>query len=585
MPGVAPGAGKPAGRAALLFALLLVVALGDGCKKSTPAPALLPPAPVKTVARVRWLGKQRLTADTNAAFVMGIWNLEESKKLETQTLDRLAAGLVASNQVSVTGAQSPITNRQSQIAGPASLLRPLLDDLLQQESFVEVRQATNQPGELAFAIRLNDERAHLWETNLAAVLESLTGSRATAAPGRTNGWQLRFTSHQSPITNHSSAVTRTLELARAGEWTIMGLGQETNALAAELRGLIQREGVPFARQPKDFWLYADVDLRRVASALSLGCDLPADLPRLTVSLSGDGQTVRTLGQLDFPKPLPEDLGQWNIPTHLIHDPLVSFTAIRGIGPWLSSLKIWPDLGLGAPPSQFYFWAENGLPFLSFCAARLPNASNQVSQLAGRLVQQANLWLATNSRGWFERSTNSNGVTWQDLPMVMPWLQSGSSGADDLAFGGLVPDISTNRPPRELFLQVTDPTNLVAYDWEITGTRVGQWLYFGQFFRMFLHQAQLPPKSASVAWLNALEFKLGNCVSAVTRTGPAQLSLLRRSSLGFTSVELHLLADWLESPQFPRGLHTFLAPPEPPLRKRPAHPASGTSTNSAPPAHH
>jgi hypothetical protein len=580
-----PATGKQTGRAALPLALLLLLAVGSGCKKSAPPAALLlPPPPVETVARVHWLGKQRLAADTNAAFVMEIWTLAESKKLETQTLDRLAVGLLASNQLpvisnqlAVAGDQSPTTNRQSQITGPASLLRPLLDDLLQQESFVEVRQATNQPGELAFAIRLNGERARLWQTNLAAVLESLTGSRVVAVPGRSNGWQLRFTSHQSP-------VTRTIELARAGQWTVVGLGQETNALAAELRGFIQREGVPFPRQPKDFWLYADVDLRRAARALSLGWDPPADLPRLTVGVNGDGQAVRTRGQFNFPKPLPDDLGQWNIPTPLIHDPLVSFTAIRGIGPWLSSLKLWPDLAPGGPPSQLYFWAENGLPFLSFCAARLPNASNQVSQLAGRLVEKANPWLATNSQGWLERSTNFNGVAWKDLPLVEPWLQSLSSGADDLAFGGLVPDLSTNQPPAGLFLQVTGPTNLVAYDWEMTGTRVGQWLYFGQFFRMFLRQAQLPPKSASVAWLNALEFKLGNSVSGVTRTGPAQLSLLRRSSLGLTSVELHLLADWLESPEFPRGLHTLLGPPGPPFRKKPAHPVGGTSTNSPPPAH-
>ena len=181
-PGNAAGAGNRAGRAGLLFALLLVMALGDGCKKSAPPPSLLPllPAPVETVARIHWLGIKRLASETNAANFMAIWNLAESKKLETQTLDRLAMGLVASNQVAATGKQSsvisdqssvtsnqlsvisnhcqctpftpsPITSQPNQAPIPAhrraALLRPLLDDLLQQESFVEVRQATNQPGE------------------------------------------------------------------------------------------------------------------------------------------------------------------------------------------------------------------------------------------------------------------------------------------------------------------------------------------------------------------------------------------------------------------------------------------------------
>jgi hypothetical protein len=48
---------------------------------------------------------------------------------------------------------------------------------------------------------------------------------------------------------------------------------------------------------------------------------------------------------------------------------------------------------------------------------------------------------------------------------------------------------------------------------------------------------------------------------MARTGPAQLDFTRQSTVGFNALELHLLADWLESPQFPHGLHTFLAPPD------------------------
>jgi hypothetical protein len=565
-----------------VFALLLLAALAGGCKKSAPAPSLLPP-PVETVARFHWLGKQRLAADTNAASVMEIWNLPESKSLETQTLDRLTLGLLASNQLPVAGGQSPATNPPlaSQLPTtnnpPSTLLRPLLEDLLQQECFVEVRQATNQPGELACAIRLSETRAHLWETNLAAVVESMTGSRAAPAPGRTNGWQL-------PITGQRSPITRYLELARAGEWTVVGLGRKTNALVGEMLALIQRDGSPFASQPKEFWLYADVDLRRVASALLLDWSLPAELPRMTVAIDGDAQNVHTRGQFDFPKPLPAELEPWNIPTNLVHDPVCSFTAIRGLGPWLSSLKTWNDLQLGAPPNQLYFWAQGGLPFLTYCAAPLPTASNVVDQIAGRLVRKANPWLATNSIGQFARATNVNGVTWNDLPIMKPYLQSATTTGGEFVFIGLNSDLLTNRPvPPVLFQQVLGPANLVAYDWEITGSRIEQWLFSGQFLRMVSLRAQVPPKSVSVVWLQALESKLGNCATAVTRTGPAQLSFTRRSSIGFTAVELHLLADWLESPQFPRGLHTFLAQPDPLPRKKSAHSARGARTNSVPAA--
>jgi hypothetical protein len=59
--------------------------------------------------------------------------------------------------------------------------------------------------------------------------------------------------------------------------------------------------------------------------------------------------------------------------------------------------------------------------------------------------------------------------------------------------------------------------------------------------------------------------------------------VRRSSLGVTSDELDWLADWLESPQFPRGLNTFLGEPTHLPRKRPRPPRGGSGTNSVPPA--
>jgi len=583
-----PAVGRLAGCGAWLLALLVATGLGTGCKKPASAPPVLPPPSPETIARVHWLGKQRLAADTNAASVMAVWNLAQSRRLEAQVLDRLAVGLLTTNDVSaitnqltVTTAPSAatnqpltITNYQAHLTGAPALLRPLLEDVLQHESFLEIRQVTNQPGELALAIRLDAERAGLWETNLAAVVESLAGGRVTAVPGRTNGWELRFPCR-------GSQNPWLIELARAGEWTVVGLAPQTNALAGQLCRLASQTGQPFAEQSQELWLDAQADPGRVARALSPGWNLPADLPRLTVGFSGNGQSVRTHGHLDFPKPLPSDLGQWNIPTNLVHEPLISFTAIRGATPWLSRLKSWQGLGLGSPQEQLYFWGESGLPFLSFFAARLPNASNLVSQITSRLVEQANPWLATNSQGTFERATNYHGVIWKGLPLAEPFLRSGPGGSDDLVFGGLVRDLSTNRAPATLFQQITGPTNLVAYDWEMTGTRTLQWLYFGQFFRLFLHHAQVPPKSASVAWLSALEFKLGNYVSAVSQTGPAQLSFLRRSTIGLNSIELHLLADWFESPQFPRGLRTFVGPPESPLGNRPPRKANRTRTNSVP----
>jgi hypothetical protein len=558
----------------------LIGTLGGGCKKSTPAPLVLHPPPVETVVAVHWLGKQRLVGDTNAAFLMGVWNLAESKTLEGQTLDRLAIGLLATNEVRV--GKSNDTNPPAALAGSSALLRPLLEDLLQQESFIEVRQTTNLPGDLTFAIRLNEARARLWETNLATVVEGLTGTKVSPAPGRTNSWQVRFSVRAPQSTNN---IPRALELARAGEWTVIGLGHRTNVLTPDLLESVRQGGLAAESLLEAVWLHADVDLRRLASALLLDVSLPADLPRLTVDVRGDGQNLRTHGQFNFPQPLSADLAPWNIPTNLMHEPLCSFTAIRGLGHWLSTWKRWADLQLDTPPDQLCFWAQSGLPFFSFCAAPLPDASNVVSRITDRLVEKGTSGVDTNVAGYFTRATNFNGVVWAGLPVTDPFLRSTSATGGDVAFLGFTPDVMTNQAaPPALLLQAFSATNMVAYDWEITGPRVAQWIFMGQLLRVLSHHAQLPPKSAGIVWLLALENQLGNSITALTRTGPTQLTFTRRSSIGFTAIELHLLVDWLESPRFPYGLHTLLAPPETltiPMRAAPR--AGQASTNSIPPA--
>jgi len=76
-------------------------------------------------------------------------------------------------------------------------------------------------------------------------------------------------------------------------------------------------------------------------------------------------------------------------------------------------------------------------------------------------------------------------------------------------------------------------------------------------RLLFHKPQL--QSPATMWLKHLEPILGDSTTLVTRTGPARLSFNRTSTIGLTALELHLLADWVESPRFPRGLHTFTAP--------------------------
>jgi hypothetical protein len=593
----------------------VILASATGCNKSAPTEATgkavaqkvpTPPTPagppVETVARIHWLGMKQLAADTNAAYFISIWNLPESARLETETLDKLALAIWRLSPGGVpqgaSGSQDPATNQPSTLNPLLSTntLRPLLDDLVQEECYLEIRNSTNQPGELALAIRLEDQRAALWETNLAAAIESLTGARPAPTPDG-HGWNSRIT-FRTPATPPSDQAGPRLpplvSLTRSGAWTLLGLtlssatnpppaapNAESSYLNSAVSSLLSQLATNGPPPLTNYWLDAMLDLPRVASALACAWTLPADVPRISLTLLGDGQNVRTRGQLDFPKPLPFELEPWNVPTNLIREPLVSFTAIQGLKPWLSSLGTWKDLQAGVAPNQVFFWAQEEYPFLSYVALPLPAASNCVSTITQRLLQKSNPYLETNGLGFFVPAQNVHGVLWMDLPLMEPFARSITTNEGEFFLAGLLAHENTNRTmPSALLRQVVGPTNLVCYDWEMSGPRIDQWLYFGQLFRYALHYAQIPPKGAAVAWLKALEYKLINCATVVTRTRADQLSFVRKSSIGLTAVELHWLADWLESPAFPRGLHTFLAPPDP-LPRLKSHPSNTTSTNGMP----
>ena len=530
-----------------MFATIILLV---GCQKnkstghapsaSPPAQNLPAPSSVQVIARIHWLGIKQLSNETNAARFMGFWNIPQSQQLERQTLDKLSL------------APWPLLHRSFD-TNAATLVRPLLEDLVEDGCYLEIREATNQPGELALAIRLNDQRAAIWQTNLARVLESLTDIRPVPAAGGNYGWSLK--KHHVP--NY-------LELARAGGWTIFGAGQDHNTLVNDLETRLQHGQAPFMIGAANDWLTVDANLRQVANALALNWNLPDDMPEISLAVTGDGTNVLIGGNADFPRPLALDLKPWNIPTNLIDSSLASFTMVRGVSPWLKSLPAWNALQIGPPPDQACIWALRGLLTQSYFAAPLPDASNEVDKLADWVLQHQHHWFATNSLAKFEKSKSFNGLEWKGLPLMSPFVRSMTVGNQNFIYGGGFPNAIVTPLSIKVLQNDLSQTNLIYHDWEVTSLRTEEWTFMGQFARLVLHRAQLPPRSLGLLWLETITPKLGASVTDVTQTGPGQLSFTRKSEIGLTGIELNLLADWLESPQFPLGLHTLLAP-------RPAQP--------------
>jgi hypothetical protein len=110
--------------------------------------------------------------------------------------------------------------------------------------------------------------------------------------------------------------------------------------------------------------------------------------------------------------------------------------------------------------------------------------------------------------------------------------------------------STNPPPPELLGQVFNRPNLVYYDWEITGERLGDARPLLQLYDIANYYRFTGTNVVTQKWIEDLKPHLGNTGTEITQGSPRELLFMRRSHLGFTAFELVMLARWIESPEFP-----------------------------------
>jgi hypothetical protein len=524
-----------------LALIATLVFLGQLDVISAPASA----AASDVVAHIHWLGKKAVAADTNAAGLMKIWNLPETARLQAEIVDKFSGAPWRL----LRGVNNP---------GSTNLLRPLINDLIDDETFIEIRQPAGQPnapGEMVVAIRMDDEHARLWNTNLATALSSLTNLNpalprpSPLAPHSSLGWTLK--KHHVP---------NLIQLGRAGEWTVLGAAHERNALFDETLSRLKREKSPFATNAGNAWLEADIDLPRVTAALGHPRSPLPNFPKITLTLTGDGQNVLTRGHVEFPEAIPLVLEPWNIPTNLIDADLYSFTAVRGWKPQFLS-RFWGKFDTNPPPSQYYLWSLDGAPMQTYVAAPLGDASNAVSRLSDYLLRRAPPWLAAGELVGFQRAKTYNGLQWKGAPFISPFLKSTELSGKNFVVAGFSPLSAPSEPASgRLFQPVQDGSNLVYYHWESTGMQIQQLTYLIQFIRLLAGRPQLPAESPSGHWLNSMGAKLQASSTSIVHDDPRKFSFSRSSTVPFNALELQLLADWFESPDFPRGLHSTLATP-------------------------
>ena len=523
----------------LLCAALIIVSAGCGYPRENKAAAEPPLLSPDLIAQIHFVGGEQISDDTNSPAFTNLFCSAEARALESQTLDRLsrAPGAWLKSKI-IAGA-----------GDGAAQLRPLLDDLLKSEWILEVRDATNGSPEFALAIRLNANRAQLWQTNLANVLESWTGLSAKKNRG---GWELQ--KHLPPDLIH---------FVRVGDWVVFGWGQDELPLNDALVRRVLAEKPPTSAT-KDYWLSADVDGARLARGFLL--PVAANLPETRFQIVGRGGNLRVDGKLVLSKPLALSLEPWQMPTNTIHAPFVSFTAVRGFAPWLKKQGWAQPFEIQSSPNQAFVWALAQIPFQTFVAVPIEDATNAIQQLGAKLTVGPH----TNSQNPFLPSftvtTNDNEISWHGFPFIVPTIQPVREPAGDFLLAGLFPNSpGQGSLPKELLAQL-DRTNLLFYDWEITFERLQEVRGLSQLLLSFTDCPQPGPKSAAAKWLDHIGPTLGNTVTEITQTAPDEWSFKRKAPAGLTALELVALANWLETTNFPCcGLRL------PPSQKNPAVP--------------
>jgi hypothetical protein len=331
-------------------------------------------------------------------------------------------------------------------------------------------------------------------------------------------------------------------------------------LLEEAKARIQNGRAPFDAEPAGDFLQAMLNLPRLSGGLRTNWIFSSDWPRITVALAEEGTNVHTRAKVEFAKKLPPvQLEPWNVPISLMNGPQFSFTAARGFRNWLESLQAWKNLKIGPAPNQVFAWALSGEGMNSYAATPLADASNTVAVVTDRVLQKWGAFFATNELVKFRRAQTFNGLEWQGFPWLAPTLESRSITNGNFVVGRLFPLTPTDPPPQGYYDQVLGDPNLVYYDRELTDPRTTQWLFISQFARVVSGKPQMPFHCASLEWLKAIGPSLGPTVTRIIAPSPGRFDIDRTSTTGFTAIELHLLADWLESPQFPIGFHTLLAP--------------------------
>lgn len=438
-------------------------------------------------------------------------------------------------------------SRLAELAAPAfaatpASLEPLAAELMQRGGLVEWHDNGGKP-ELAIALAGDAAAAQRWQSVLGA------GGRVTVANGAV------FV---------SSAVAG-LPDGLAAAWA----RPATNGalLTVEIRG------------------------REFARRLGLEKDFPfGSLPvRAEIRVTPRPRNLAIAADLTLNGPLTGATGAWTVPVEVLRDPILSFSATRGVGDWAQAWLKEYGVALPEAPGQVFSWSYAGLPWQGYAAGTLSDPAAALAAVSQDTLPAILRKLPLRNVATGLVVTNSGSlVELRGLPWLAPFAEARSLAAGSFVVAGLLPlPRTTNVPPAELLAQVRGRTNLVWYDWETTGATVvfpaaqpggaAVTNFISRLdqlrqLRQLLVLLDQPPRSVAVApgagvrlpgddWVSAVGPLLGDTVTEMTLAAPDRLELRRSARAGFNSLELMRLLAWLDPlpAAIPRALPAPSAP--------------------------
>lgn len=447
------------------------------------------------IAQIHFAGAAKIAANANANAFTNEFCSPEALAMRAQAADKVSGWLAGWLQKNI-GVPVP---------GGAAKLRLLFDDLQKSEWLLEVRGAPNGKVEAALAIKLDAARAQLWQANLKPFF-------------------------------------RVPAFKQSGGWLLFESGTGTEKLADGLLGKISATDTA--------WLALDVNWPRLAQWFPKVKEL--GLPETQLALTAADANLHLNGKFLFPENLALNLEPWRVPTNTVHQPFDSFTAVRGFAGWLKTQPWWTPYTLTPTPNQFFVWALPQVPYQTFAAIPVASGLESLAQAYARLqpvfsAQNA----AQNFMTPFTLQKTNNQISLVGTPFIAPYLHAISEPSGQFLLAGAFPNTPRSKPlPPELFQRLATK-NLVFYHWEITAERLPQALNLSQLGLVLTSRRQLGGETASMKWIQAVAPKLGNTVTEITQTGPAELTFTRKSAGVFTAVEMLALGNWLEGPDFPR----------------------------------